>query len=212
MANVFSQKIFKGTAIAKSINLKNNNKELRFLWGYLMNKEEILDWTEKYDKDHPWWVQEEKRLGDKFRETKTLTKDDLYQIVEWKFKELEGRKKRVLGLVAKNSDKVIQLTCNQAFNLTLQDEPYRIDSLDKLHGVGPALASTILTFYDPKNYGIFDIHVWREFFGKEPADLFLTTKHYLQLLAELRRIANQYGFNVRTAEKAYFKKNLDESS
>ena len=170
-----------------------------------------MAWTEKYDKDHPWWVQEEERLGDKFRKTKTLTKDDLCKIVEWKFKDLKGRKTRILGLVAKNSEKAVQLTSKQVFDLTPQDEPYRIDSLDNLDGVGPALASTILTFYDPKNYGVFDIHVWREIFGPEPTDLFLTTKYYLQLLGELRKLAIQYGLNVRTVEKAFFKKNLDES-
>lgn len=174
-----------------------------------MDKAEILFWSKKYDTDHPWWVQEEKRLGDKFRRIKTLTKDDLVQVVKWKFNKLPGRLKRVSKLVAKNDDEIIEHTCRQVFRFN--SDLYRIRSLDNLHGVGPALASTILTFYDPKNYGVHDIHVWREFFGKEPSTLFIGSRCYLRLLAELRKLANRYDLEARTVEKAHFKRNLDNS-
>lgn len=174
-----------------------------------MDKEEILKWTAKYDREYPWWISKEKELGDKFRETKTLTKADLCQIVEWKFKWLVGRKDRVLKFVDRNSDEVIQQTCSQVFNLTLCDDSFRIRSLDNLEGVGPALASVILAFYEPKNYGVFDIHVWREFFGKEPKGLFSTSSYYIKLLSELRKIAIRCDLTARTVEKAYFMKNYE---
>ena len=53
-------------------------------------------------------------------------------------------------------------------------DSFMVDNLTRLFGVGPALASTLLTFYDPEQYGVFDIHVWREIFGKEPSNLFTT--------------------------------------
>jgi len=53
-----------------------------------------LYWSKKYDVDHPWWAQKEKEIGDKLRVMKELTKNDLIEIVEWKFKELEGRRKK----------------------------------------------------------------------------------------------------------------------
>ncbi len=175
-----------------------------------MEKEEILYWNGKYDVDHPWWTQREKELGDKFRRTRELTKDDLVQVVEWKFKDLKGRKDRILGFIVKNDDMRIRRISRDVFNSTL-DDSYKIDSLQTLHGVGPALASTILTFYNPKEYGVFDIHVWREMFGKEPKNLF-TTENYLKLLTELRRIASNHGLDARIVEKAYFKKNIDEEN
>lgn len=173
-----------------------------------MEKEEILNWSKKYDVDHPWWKQKEKELGDKLRRSKELTKDDLVQVVEWKFKELQGRKKRILGLIAKNDDTEIRRISSHIFGLGSKDDSYKANSLCMLHGVGPAVASTILTFYNPKEYGVFDIHIWRELFGKEPKNLF-TTENYLKLLAELRRIANKYDVDVRIVEKAFFKKNID---
>ena len=176
-----------------------------------MEKEAILNWNRKYDEDHPWWTQKERELGDKFRMLKELTKDDLIKVVEWKFKTLPGREARILRLVAKNDDTRIRKISNTVFNLSSGHDSYKVDSFCSLHGVGPALASTILTFHNPRDFGVFDIHVWRELFGKQPKYLF-TTENYLKLLAELRRIASKYGLNVRTVEKAFFKKNIDEHS
>jgi hypothetical protein len=174
-----------------------------------MNKEEILNWNRKHDKDYPWWVEKEKELGDKFRQTKTVTKRDLLQVVDWKFKTVPPRHKRVTELAEKNTNEIVQQTCSQVF--AMSDDSNRIESLDALHGVGPALLSVILTFYDPKNYGVFDTHVWREFFGKEPKGYVFTTEDYLKVLTELRKIAGKYDLDVRTVEKAYFKKNIDET-
>jgi hypothetical protein len=178
----------------------------------MLGKEEILNWNRKYDKDYSEWTEKEKELGDKFRRTKELSKDDLIQVVEWKFNKLKGRKDRILRFIVKNDDRLVRRISSDVFRTTLEDDSYRIKSLDALHGVGPALASTILTFYDPKNYGVHDIHVWREFFGDEPSTIFTGSACYLKLLAELRKIANRYDLDARTVEKAYFKKNLDEQT
>ena len=176
-----------------------------------MEREEILNWNKKYNVDYPWWTQKEKELGDKLRRSKELTKDDLVEVVEWKFKDLPGRKTRILRLIAKNDNTEMRRTSSHIFDLSSKDDSYKVNGLCILRGVGPAVASTILTFYNPKEYGVFDIHIWRELFGKEPEDLF-TTENYLKLLAELRRIANEYDLDVRIVEKAFFKKNIDEAN
>jgi hypothetical protein len=181
-------------------------------WWVEINKTELLRWNSKYDSDHPWWVQKEEELGNRFRKTNTITKNDLFELIEWKFKELPGRRKRVIGIAENNSEETIQRTCKQVFDMTSNQDSTRIRILDHLDGVGPAMASVILTFYDPKNYGIHDIHVWREFFGQEPSTIFIGNTCYLKLLSEMRKIAAKYSLDVRTVEKAYFKKNLDNSS
>lgn len=173
-----------------------------------MTKEEILNWNDRYNVDHPWWTQKEKELGDKLRRTTQLTKDDLVEIVEWKFKDLPGRKARILELVAKNDDSEVRRISSHIFGLSSEYDSYKVNNLCFLHGVGPAVASTILTFYNPQEYGVFDIHIWRELFGKETTNLF-TTGNYLKLLSELRGIASKYGLDVRIVEKALFKKNLE---
>lgn len=140
-----------------------------------------------------------------------MTKDDLLQLVDWKFKELPARHKRVSGLAQENPEATVRHTCNQVFCMNLNQDSTRINNLDDLDGDGPAIASVILTFYDLKNFGIHDIYVWREFFGPEPSTLFIGNGCYLKLLSEMRKIATKYLLDARTVEKAYFKKNLDES-
>lgn len=175
-----------------------------------MDKEEILNWSKKYDSENSWWIQKEREMGIRFRSTKRITREDLEQVVNWKFQEMPGRKKRIMALLAKNTDEKIRKVSNKFFRIASNDDSYKVHTLNMVHGVGPALASTILTFINPKDYGIFDIHVWRELFGEEPKGLFRTA-NYLKVLVELRKIAEKHQLDVRIVEKALFKKNYDES-
>lgn len=150
--------------------------------------------------------EKEQELGDRFRKRGEITKEDLIQVVEWKFSTLPGRKKRILSLISQNTDDHIRRLSREALKLNTSHDSQRIASLCSIYGVGPALASTILTFYDPKNYGVFDIHVWRELFGEKI--LYFTPSNYLVLLKKLREIALRTDLDVRAVEKALFKKNL----
>jgi thermostable 8-oxoguanine DNA glycosylase len=174
-----------------------------------VDKEEILKWSKKYDSEHPWWVQKEQELGTRFRSNRRITREDLEQVVNWKFKEMPGRRKRVMSLLAENTDEKIRNVSNQFFRITSNNDSSKVHTLNKVYGVGPALASTILTFINPKEYGVFDIHVLRELFGIEPKGLFRTA-NYLKVLVELRKIAKKHQLDVRTVEKALFKKNYSE--
>jgi thermostable 8-oxoguanine DNA glycosylase len=175
-----------------------------------MNKEEILQYAESYDKEYfDNWVLPEQELGEKFRKTKQVTKDDLRRVVEWKFMGLPWKNDR-LNDVANIDDDELRKRSHIAFTQSETDSD-KINAL-KFYGVGAATISVILTFYNPKEYGVFDRHVWRELFGKESKGEYLwTAENYLKVLTELRRIANQYGVDVRTVEKAIFKKQRDKT-
>ena len=173
-----------------------------------MKKSEILEWSHKYDEQHPWWVKKEKELGDRLREKGELTKEDLIEIVEWKFKTTPRRLKINLGRVRKNEDDVIRNISSSVLRLPSKYDYNKIERLCRIKGVGSATASVILTFYDPKNYGVFDIHVWREPFGKDSRPLY-NPRDCLILLSELRELAKKHSLDVRVVEKALFKKNLD---
>lgn len=177
----------------------------------MVDKKEILKWSKKYDKDQGWWVQKEIELGAKFRRNKVLTREDLAQIVEWKFKDAsEEKKQRVLAAIAQNDEATVARISGQVFNVPSGEDAYRINSLTMLNGVSPVLASIILAFFDPKQYGIFDVQVWRALLGNEPPNMY-TPQNYLKLLAALRKTANKQNLDARTIDKAFFKKKLDES-
>jgi hypothetical protein len=181
-------------------------------------KDEILQWSATYDKEHRLWVSKEKEMGDRFREKQELSKDDLLQVLEWKFLLNPGRRRYELKLADENDDIRVRKISNDALrliplensgSLILEGDAYRVDSLCYLNGVGPAVASTILAFYDPTKYCVFDYHVWNALF-LERLDLTqdYTTENYLRLLLEVRYLAKRHGLNPRTVEKACFKKNF----
>ena len=172
-----------------------------------MNKEEILQWANRYDVEFPKWTKTERELGSKLRKTKELTKEDLLEIVRWKFNGQMWLNKR-LKSASTNDDEKVRRISKDVFNST--DDFFRMDNLQRLNGVGGAVASTILTFYNPKHYGVFDRHVWREFFGAFPKNVYLwTTDNYLKkLLPKLTEIAKQHSLDVRTVEKAHFTKRI----
>jgi hypothetical protein len=79
-----------------------------------------------------------------------------------------------------------------------------------LEGVSPVLASVILAFFDPKQYGVFDVYAWRALLGNEVPNLF-SAANYLRLLLALRKTAAKHNLDVRTVEKALVEKRLDEA-
>jgi hypothetical protein len=141
-----------------------------------LDKEQVLYWSQKYDEEEDLYnTGLEQQLGDKLRRTKELTKDELCQTVGWKFQgQLQGRRDLILKRISPVDDAIIRTVSRESFNE--QDDSIRIKKLmgraGGIPGVGLALASVVLTFYDPKNFGVYDIHAWREMFGKEPEDLF----------------------------------------
>jgi hypothetical protein len=175
-----------------------------------VEKKDFLKWSARYDKDQGWLAQVERELGARFRRTKVMTGADLAQVVEWKFKDDEAKRKRVLELVARNDEASVLRVSSQAFNLTVDDDTCRMNCLTMLEGVSPVLASVVLAFFDPKRYGVFDVYAWRASLGNEVPNLF-STVNYLSLLAVLRKTAAKHNLDVRTVEKALVKKKLDES-
>ena len=171
-----------------------------------MDKKEILYWLKRYngEEDSGRFKSLERELGRKIRKTKKLTKSDLKGVVSWKFQSLPGRKKRTFNLLKSSSDSKIQRLTKEA--LEQKDDFSKLRILTSIKGIGPALASCILTFYDPKNYGVKDIHIERELFGR---DLRGNNKDYLKLLRKLRAYSEKYNLPVRVIEKALFKKNLE---
>ena len=165
-------------------------------------------WSRKYDKDQGWLAQRERELGARFRKQKVMTQADLVQVVEWKFNDDE--KLRVLELAARNDEALLARVSSQVFNLPVVDDAFRMNCLMMLQGVSPVLASVVLAFFDPRQYGVFDVYAWRALLRNEPPNLF-STVNYLKLHSTLRKTAAKHNLEVRTVEKALVKKKLDES-
>jgi hypothetical protein len=174
-----------------------------------LTKQDILELAAKYDLDHPWWTQKEEEIGDRIRTERELGLETLKEIVEWKFKTVPSRMKRINNLLKIYSDQDIREVTRRALHLGTRYDDYKITTLRRIKSVGVSLASTVLTFYDPHNYCVYDIHVMRELYGELPKYPFTKNEHYLRLLQDLREQSTKLDLDVRTIEKALFKKNLD---
>ncbi|MCJ7634670.1 hypothetical protein MUP77_20055 [Candidatus Bathyarchaeota archaeon] len=175
-----------------------------------MEKKDVLDWVEKHDKKNFLWTQQEKEIGDRLRATKKLSKDDLKKIIEWKFESNALVKTVQLNRMKKIGEQHLEKISNEVFNLHVNQDLKRIMLLCGFNGIGPAVASVILTFYDPQNYCVVDFHVYQEVFGFRPK--YLTPELYIRLLGKFREEARKHGLNVRDIEKAYFMKNCETTS
>src|SRR6266571_1656834 len=175
------------------------------------DKIELKKWLAVYDKKQSKWDRDtERRLGEKLRKSKSLTRNDLATMVNWKFQGLPGRLKQNMARLSNFPDNQVVTIFKEA--ITASDEIERIRRLDMLPSVGPAMISVILTFYDPDEYGVLDIHVWRELFGPEPDNLFQGPKCLVTFLHHIRSIARKHRLGAREVEKAIFQRNYDESS
>jgi hypothetical protein len=178
------------------------------------SKETLLYWLGRYNKEEDLYnTGVEQELRDKFQKNHQMTLEDLKRIVEWKFATLPGRKKRVFNLLRTVDDDYVRKVSELAFET--DDDKTRLTLLCSIRGVGNALSSTILAFYDPNRYGVLDIHDYREIFGltlrDDPKDLFTNQKHVHALFQALRKISGETGLCCRDVEKALFKKNYEES-
>jgi len=176
-----------------------------------INKEEIIFWKEKYDNEEDSYNKgEEWDLRASFNKNGFMSKEDLVRIMKWKFQgRLKGRQKIMLNLLEDCESSLIEKMSKEAFQS--KEDDIRITLLSSLPAVKNSLSSVILTFYDPINYGILDIHSWRELFGIEPKDIFSNKKRLLIFFNELRKISQKTGLSCRDIEKALFKKNIDEA-
>lgn len=176
-----------------------------------MGREELLFWKNKYDEEEDLYNKgDEEELRKIFQENNIVIKNDLVRIIKWKFQGgLLGRQKRILKLLEDNEELFIEEVSKSAFKS--KDDEVRLKLLSSIKGIGNALSSVILTFYDPQIYGVLDIHAWRGLFGKEPKDIFSNSKQAIKFFNKLREISSETGLSCREIEKAIFKKDLDKS-
>lgn len=174
-----------------------------------LTHEDIKYWLDLYykeekDSDFP---DLEKNLSVKLGTFRTLTKDDLKQVIRWKFQgKLKGRGERFVKMIENQDEETIKERVNKALYKNI-DDYLALHILTSIKGVGPAVASVILTFFNPHLFCVLDRHVWNELFNENKEEF--STDDYIKLLKEIRQMANKYDMFCRDVEKALFMKNKE---
>jgi hypothetical protein len=173
-----------------------------------VDKADFLMWSRKYDKAYGWQAGCERDLGAKIRKNKQLTLADLMVVAEWKFHGEPEKVARAQELVTRNDPAKVERVTSQALSLPQNDDMFRMNCLTTLDGVSPVLASVILTFFKPEDYGIFDAAPWKMLLGNVPSGM-QTPQNYIRLLTALRKTAKKHNLAVRIIDKALYKKSHD---
>jgi len=132
---------------------------------------------------------------------RSWTKSDLKDIVRWK------RVQRLIPRIENAPD--IEEGLEHAFRI--QDEQARIEALCRIPGVGPVLASAILTFTSPEIYGLLDCHAWNalRFLGfqlpeKHASSGTFTIPELLAFLRIIRKLAKKKTTTPSEVHKALY--------
>jgi len=129
-----------------------------------------------------------------------LTRKELIAICKWKSPRSAGR-------CLENSSADVRAATRRSF--TSHSERVRFEALCSLHGVGPPVASAILTVVDPKRYGVIDIRVWQLLLAlssvrTRPSGMGFTFANWYQYLMILRHHAKRLQVPVRRVEYSLF--------
>jgi hypothetical protein len=140
------------------------------------------------------------------RRRRWLTTEELLAVYAWK----EGGRNRRIQDIRRNLEGDVDFTKQLSVAAFASDEEYkRISILDRLHGVGIAVASVILTVLAPETYGIIDIRVWRLLYeygevDHDPEGRELTLESWLDYLPKVRHWAAELGVSAREVERRLF--------
>ena len=176
-----------------------------------MQLQEVSEWLQKYNSTNES-VDLENEIENRIRQKNFLTREDLIEIVKWKFHNGSGKNRvRVINFLEQMGGSEIEKITGDAFEL--EEESKKIRKLCTIKGVGISFASCILTFHNPKKYCVFNTHVYDEIFkiDTRPSNFFSLPDYYLEMLNEIRKFSDKYDLSVRDVGKALFKKNREES-
>ena len=133
------------------------------------------------------------------RENGTLTKEQVLSICYWKSPRLSNKRRAYFkgdpkGIVSSNLEELCELMKKNNKG-DKEAERKILEKLTKIKGIGIPMASAILTFIDPDNYGVIDKNVWLYLkrlgkhygkFQKNESGINFTIAQWLYYLGKLR--------------------------
>lgn len=155
----------------------------------------MFDWSQENEKTKKLRLRIKKQSKHGY-----LVKSDLEEICRWK----AARIIRIIRCNRENKIKKITLSV-----LRTKNDREKISSLIKLKGVGVPMASAILMFINPTQYGVIDKRVWEVLFKlkevkRNPEGNNLKIKDWEDFIAIIRPIAKRYRVRARDIERTIF--------
>ncbi len=172
----------------------------------VLSAEEISERAKKYDEELSYTDTEiEARITTLLRSQNWLGKSEIADCIRWKLLNQGGRAQLNIERLDEISEGVAKHITKAAF--IAKDPKHQIEILSTLPGVGAATATVLLAFNDPENYAVGDRYMNDELLGEDKQ---ITATSYPKLLEKIREAAPD-SIPLRTVEKAYFQRYLEEN-
>ena len=129
-----------------------------------------------------------------------IYRSDALRILRWK-------SPRPTRHYEKNSESDFRSITESAFST--RNERLRMHSLTALNGVKYPAASALLMFYDPNEYPVIDIRVWKQLYklnlvNTNPGGQGFSLDEWITYLEIMRNAALEFHIPVRQLEKRFF--------
>ena len=171
-----------------------------------MDADEIETYSEGYDDGYSEEHHNiEEEVGASLNENGHLTQDELASVVKWKLDNQPGRRDRYIKMMRSTPEEFVQQVTGAA--LLPEDPKIRLQTLSSIPGIGDATATVVLAFYDPTTYAVGDRYMIDVLFGEDRG---FRRSDYNDLLEELRD-RNPGDFDLRTIEKAYYRRYQEQN-
>jgi len=171
-----------------------------------MDAEEIQDYSQRYDEGYSEEHGEiEQKVHDVLDNEGQLTQGDLEDVIRWKLGNQPGRRDRYIEMMRSTPEEFVQHITEAA--LLPEDPKIQLQTLSSIPGIGDATGSVVLAFYDPTTYAVGDRYIIDALFGEGRG---FRRSDYSDLLDELRE-RNPGEFDLRTVEKAYYRRYQEEN-
>jgi hypothetical protein len=192
--------------------MPNLKKEIRDVVNVNYMRIECKKLREAYSKA----IEENKKLeefdfdyvGKSIRERGHLTPLELLYIICWKAPSNVGSRGRAVnevfryfqdnGIECLNKIESITKEAIDLANKGMVEES--IKNLIKLHGVQTRVASAILTFYNPKKFGVVDVNAWKSLYHERKTDF--QPEDYVKYLKDIQELAKQCTLTPRAVDLA----------
>ncbi|OYR56802.1 hypothetical protein [Halorubrum halodurans] len=171
-----------------------------------MDADDIRTYSERYADGYTEEHREiEDDVGAALDEKGYLTRDELERVVAWKLDNQPGRRDRYIEMMRSTPEEFVRRVTEAA--LLPNDPKIQLRTLASIPGIGDATATVVLAFHDPTTYAVGDRYIMDALFGEDRG---FRRSDYATLLEELHD-RNPSDFDLRTVEKAYYRRYLEEN-
>ncbi len=147
-------------------------------------------------------------VTERFKERSTLNPYDFFAIVIWKSNRTKTKIKK--GLDADN--KTVASLMREVSEATTPKD--KVAVLWRIRGIGPAVASAILTVCYPNEFTVLDSRVWETLNQMSVKGLPMrypcSIEEYLQYCQACQRLADQVGVSLRDLDRALWAKSWED--